>query len=98
MKSKVKKLDKSNAIYKIPCNGDGSNSCSKIYVGTTKSKVRTRLAAHKSDHKTRKGYTDQKTALPAHRANTGHSPNINNTSILQQENIYKKGIQLRCYI
>lgn len=89
-KTKTDKLEKSNVVYKIPCNGDGSNICEKVYIGTTKSKLKTRLAAHKSDHKTSKGKTDQKTALADHCATHGHSPNINSASILQQENNTKK--------
>lgn len=88
-KDKLDNLDKSNLIYQIPCNGDGSNACDKIYVGTTKSKLRTRLAAHKSDYK-RRGTLEQKTALAAHCARHSHSPNIESASILQQESNYKK--------
>lgn len=89
-KNKIDRLDKTNLVYRIPCNGDGSNTCDKLYVGTTRTKLRSRLAAHKSNYNTRNNYKEQKTALASHCAETGHSPNINNTVILQHENNNKK--------
>ena len=41
----------SNLVYKIPCRGNDNENCNKVYVGTTKNKLKTRLAGHKPDHK-----------------------------------------------
>lgn len=89
-KTKIDFLDRTNLIYRIPCKGNESNTCDKMYVGTTRTKLRTRLAAHKSNYNTRKNNVEQKTALAAHCAVTDHSPDIENTVILQQENNNKK--------
>ncbi|KAI8125981.1 hypothetical protein CVS40_4073 [Lucilia cuprina] len=76
MKSKLDKLDKSNLVYEIKCNGDETNICQKVYVGTTKTKLRTRLSSHKSDLRTLDKPLNQKTALAAHCAITGHQPDF----------------------
>lgn len=92
-KEKLEKLEKANVIYKIPCNGDGSNTCQKVYVGTTKSKLKTRISSHKSDHKTRRP-VDQKTALAAHCSDLNHAPNFDKVEILQHETNYSKRYML----
>ncbi|XP_075161781.1 uncharacterized protein LOC142234502 [Haematobia irritans] len=84
-KSKVKKEDKSNLVYQIKCNGDGSDICQKVYVGTTGTKLKTRISSHKSDHKARDKPLDQKTALATHCTQTGHSPNFDDVDVLVQE-------------
>lgn len=93
-KSKTPQDDKSNVVYKIKCNGDGSNVCNKVYVGTTKTKLKTRLSGHKSDQKAKDKPLEQKTALAAHCATTGHTPNFKNVDILTQENNYKRRYML----
>lgn len=92
-KSKIKKEDKCNVVYKIKCAGDETNICQKVYVGTTKSKLKTRLSGHKSDQKTDKPL-EQKTALAAHCTMTGHKPNFKDVEILTQENNYKRRFTL----
>lgn len=89
-KSRIKKEDKSNLVYKIRCNGDKSNVCQKVYVGTTKTKLKTRLSGHKSDVKAIDRPMEQKTALAAHCTLTGHVPNFNDVDILTQENNYRR--------
>jgi hypothetical protein len=89
-KSKITALDKNNVIYKIPCSGNITETCDGVYVGTTKLKLKTRLAQHKSDFKLRHQFTTQKTALMTHCANKHHSPNFDATTILQQEQHYAK--------
>ncbi|XP_075163350.1 uncharacterized protein LOC142235985 [Haematobia irritans] len=84
-KSKVKKEDKSNLVYQIKCNGDGSDICQKVYVGTTGTKLMTRISSHKSYHKARDKPLDQKTALATHCTQTGHSPNFDDVDVLVQE-------------
>ncbi|XP_075151214.1 uncharacterized protein LOC142225325 [Haematobia irritans] len=50
-KTKIQMEDKSNVVYKIKCDGDENNPCPMAYVGTTKTQLKTRLSAHKSDQK-----------------------------------------------
>ncbi|XP_067628785.1 uncharacterized protein [Eurosta solidaginis] len=89
-KSRIDKYEKSDLIYKILCNGDGSHVCDKVYVGTTKSKLKTRISGHKTNIKNRNNPNDGKTALTQHCRETGHSPNLENVEILQQERNYNK--------
>lgn len=87
-KSEVKKEDKSNLVYKIKCNGDKSDICQRVYVGTTKTKLKTRLSSHRSDQKALHKPIEQKTALAAHCTTTGHKPNFDDVEILTQERHY----------
>lgn len=89
-KTKVDKEEKSNLVYEISCNGDGHNVCEKVYVGTTKTKLKTRLASHRSDQKAQNKPLEQKTALAAHCTTQGHTANFEQTRILQEENNYNK--------
>lgn len=89
LKDKTNKDDKSNIVYQIPCSGDGTNNCNKVYVGTTKNKLKTRLATHKSEHK-RNNNSEPKTALAAHCRKHGHTADFNNIKILAEESNYKK--------
>lgn len=93
-KTKLEKEEKSNLIYEISCNGDDDNVCDKVYIGTTKNKLKTRLASHKSEQKAKDKPIEQKTALAAHCVKTGHKPNFNDTRVLQEENHYKKRFML----
>ena len=90
MKSKIDNGDKSNVIYEIACKGGDNNSCNMVYVGTTKSKLKTRISGHKSDYKCRTNISTQKTALTSHCAQFSHTPDFDNVKILQQENNYNK--------
>lgn len=89
-KSKINKDEKTNVVYKIPCNGDKSNICQKIYVGTTMNKLKTRLSSHKSDQKALHKPLEQKTAIAAHCTTTGHTPNFDKVEILCEENKYSR--------
>lgn len=89
-KSKLDIEEKSNLVYKINCNGDGTNNCQKVYVGTTKTKLKTRLASHKSDLNAVNKPLSQKTALAAHCAVTGHRPDFKNVDVLMSERNYRK--------
>ena len=92
-KSKIKNEDKCNVVYRITCNGDDADVCQKSYVGTTKTKLKTRLSGHKSDQKSDKPL-EQKTALAAHCTLTGHKPDLKTVDILAQENNYKRRFTL----
>ena len=93
-KSKLDKKDKSNVIYKINCKGDGLTSCNMSYIGTTKSKLKTRVSAHKSDQKTYKINMPNKTALATHCARNNHVADFERAEILQQETNYNKRFTL----
>lgn len=84
-KAKVDKMEKSNLVYEITCNGDDADLCQKVYVGTTKTKLKTRISSHKSDIKNISKSLNQKTALAAHCAITGHQPNLKKVRILTRE-------------
>ncbi|XP_067614295.1 uncharacterized protein [Eurosta solidaginis] len=89
-KTKIPTTEKSNLVYKIPCNGNLNEACESIYVGTTKAKLKTRLSQHKSDYKQCHYANFQKTALMTHCAASGHSPNFDAAEILAQEQNYNK--------
>lgn len=93
-KTKIEKEEKSNLVYEIGCNGDGHTVCEKLYVGTTKTKLKTRLSSHRSDQKAINKPLEQKTALSAHCTLKGHTPNFERTRILQEENNYNKRFML----
>ncbi|XP_067616604.1 uncharacterized protein [Eurosta solidaginis] len=93
-KSTIPNMDKSNVVYKIPCKGKVEEACNSIYVGTTKSKLKTRLSQHKSDLKQCHQQNNHKTALMAHCAASGHIPNFDETKIMQQEQHYSKRFTL----
>lgn len=89
-KSKIPLMEKHNIVYEIKCDGNAVEKCEKVYVGTTKNKLKTRLSGHKSDIKLRNNNLLQKTALANHCKCTNHSPNLENVRILQSENNYNK--------
>jgi len=93
LKSGIKDEDKSDLVYEIKCNGDGNNMCNKVYIGTTKTKLKTRISAHKSDQRKRIDET-QKTALADHCTKAGHNANFDDVRILQQETHYNKRMML----
>lgn len=92
-KDSLDKFDICNIVYKIPCKGNDNEICNRVYVGTTKNKLKTRIAGHKSDQKYRHIST-QKTALTSHCASLNHYPNFQDTLILNKENNYKRRYML----
>lgn len=90
-KDKIPTLNKSNVVYKISCSGNADNPCNLNYVGTTKSYLKTRLLAHKSDHKLK---NVNATALSQHCCKTGHILDTKHTKILHIEKNYKKRLIL----
>lgn len=89
-KSKLEKDEQSNLVYRIKCNGTKTDICQKTYVGTTKTKLKTRISSHRSDLKATDKPLEQKTALANHCAVTGHLPDFNNVDVLVKENNYKR--------
>jgi len=92
-KSKINDEEKSDLVYGIKCKGDGNNNCDMIYVGTTKTKLKTRISAHKSDQKN-KNETQYKTALAEHCLKQHHCADFDNVKILQQEQHYSRRLML----
>lgn len=93
-KDKLNKLEKSNLVYQIPCGGKDGQQCDKVYVGTTKNKLRTRIAGHKSDQRYRNINSSQKTALSTHCRDFDHNPDFEKVSILSTESSYRKRYML----
>ena len=94
LKTKIKDEDKSNLVYEIKCNGDGTNVCNKVYVGTTKQKLKTRISAHKSDQRKITENLPHKTALADHCIKNGHTAKFDEVKILEQENNYSRRLML----
>ena len=95
MKTKLDKNETQNVIYRIKCKGNEEEPCNKLYVGTTKSKLKTRISAHKSDIKLLDSTaTQHKTALAAHCAKSHHTPDFGKVEILDKENNYNKRLTL----
>lgn len=88
-KDRIQKLDMSNIVYKIPCSGNDVENCDKVYIGTTKNKLRTRIAGHRSDQKYR-NVNSQKTALSSHCSRFNHYPDFENVSVLNTEHNYRR--------
>lgn len=93
-KSKVDKMEKSNVVYKIKCRGDNSSTCEQIYIGTTKNKLKTRIAGHRSDIRSRDSRSNFKTALATHCARERHTPDFDEIEIVESEQNYNKRMML----
>ncbi|XP_075158209.1 uncharacterized protein LOC142231485 [Haematobia irritans] len=93
-KDKTPIMETSNVIYQITCNGDNKEPCDKMYIGTTKNKLKTRLSGHKSDIKLRNNNKLQKTALATHCATTKHHPNFDDVRVLERESSNSKRLTL----
>lgn len=91
LKDKVPNAIKSNVVYNIPCDGNVTERCSAQYIGHTQTYLKTRLSAHKSNHKIK---NINATALSEHCLKSGHMPSIKNTKIVHIENNYKKRLLL----
>lgn len=91
LKDKISIEDKSDIVYKVKCLGDGLTPCSSVYVGTTKQKLRNRMAGHRSDINSG---SSQKTALAMHCIEESHRPDFKNVGILQTEKHYNKRMLL----
>lgn len=84
LKDKTPTLNRSEVIYKIPCQ------CSKCYIGQTKQLQDTRIKQHKRDC-TRKGFLKkQKTALASHHFETEHRFQFDDVSILDTESNWRR--------
>lgn len=93
-KDRISTFDRSNLVYKIPCIGNSNERCDKIYVGTTKNKLKTRIAGHKSNLKNINYNSTGRTALTIHCRELGHKPDFEGTSILDTEVNYRRRLML----
>ncbi|XP_067618087.1 uncharacterized protein [Eurosta solidaginis] len=89
-KDKINKEQLHNVVYEIQCKGKQGESCNKVYIGTTKRSLETRVNEHKSDAKNNK-YT---TALSQHLIENNHTADFNNTKILDVENRTRRRMTL----
>lgn len=87
-KTPIKKMDKSDVIYSIPCS-----ECNGIYIGQTSRNLKGRITTHKSDCRIRKNSC----ALSEHHITTSHALNFNETKILDGERNYFKRVFLEMF-
>ncbi|XP_067618090.1 uncharacterized protein DPCoAC isoform X1 [Eurosta solidaginis] len=80
-KSPIDIQQQSNVVYEIQCKGNDSENCNKVYIGTTKRTLGTRLAEHEADIRKQK----QSTALSQHAVTNNHTAYFANTRILDKE-------------
>lgn len=85
-KAPINKQQRSNVVYEIPCGGDNENSCSLVYVGTTKRTLETRMGEHKNDINKKK----ETSAYSQHILQTGHNANFEDVKILDTERMERK--------
>lgn len=89
-KTKIEKIQQSNVVYEIECVGNDNETCGKVYVGTTKRSLGTRINEHKTDIEKQK-YT---TALAVHCFEMKHTPNLTDVKILDRERKMNKRFTL----
>lgn len=80
-KTKHDILKTDNVVYEITCDGNERESCNKVYVGTTKRMLGTRVAEHKADISKEK----ENTALAQHAKDNKHNINFDKIKILDKE-------------
>ncbi|XP_017467204.1 PREDICTED: uncharacterized protein LOC108359743 [Rhagoletis zephyria] len=89
-KGKINNEQLHNVVYEISCKGNEGESCNKIYIGTTKRALGTRINEHKLDAKNKKNTT----ALAQHLATNNHTADFANARILDVENRTRKRMTL----
>lgn len=89
-KTKLDKLSINNVVYEVTCVGNERDQCNKVYVGTTKRTLGTRLAEHEADIKKGK----ETTALAQHIKESGHKVDFKNAKILDKEKLTNKRFTL----
>lgn len=70
-----------NVVYEIGCKGNEREQSNKIYIGTTKRKLQTRINEHEADIEKGK----ESTALAQHIKESGHKAYFENVKILDKE-------------
>ena len=89
-KDKISKEQQCNVVYEIPCKGTNDEECDRIYIGTTKRSLQTRLSEHEADIKKNKNTT----AIAQHMLEHGHKPDFDSTKILDIENKHNRRMTL----
>lgn len=80
-RTKVDKLEVDNVVYEITCQGNENELCNKVYIGTTKRKLGTRIVEHETDINKEK----ETTALAQHAKETKHKIDFKGVRILDRE-------------
>lgn len=80
-KTKIEIGEQSNVVYEIKCLGNSNEKCGKLYIGTTKRSLNTRIAEHESDIRKSK----YSTALAQHCSENQHTADLVNVSVLDKE-------------
>lgn len=86
VKAPIDKEQQNNVVYQIQCNGNDTENCELIYIGTTKRALGIRMGEHKTDIEKQK----ESTALVKHVINTGHRVDFSTVKIIDKENREKK--------
>ena len=80
-KDRIEKEQQHDVVYEITCKGNDREQCNRIYIGTTKRTLATRVGEHKKDIAKNK----QATALAQHSTELEHVPDFDNIRILDKE-------------
>lgn len=89
-KTKIENKEQSCVVYEVKCLGKTNEECGKVYIGTTKRSLGTRINEHETDIRKNK-YT---TALAQHCIETGHTADLDDVRILDKERKYNKRFTL----
>lgn len=90
LKDRVPMMSKSDIIYEIPCK-----TCNRKYIGQCSTKLRNRIAIHRSDIRLR----PERCTLSKHAVENKHEIDFNRVKIKAQEPVYSKRIFLEmCHI
>lgn len=89
-KTKQDILKIANTVYEIKCEGNENEKCDKVYVGTSKRMLGTRIAEHKADVNKER----ESTALAQHAKECNHVMNFDKIKILDKEKRVNKRFTL----
>ncbi|XP_067645233.1 uncharacterized protein [Eurosta solidaginis] len=89
-KDKIEKEQLHNVVYEIRCHGKEGEKCNKVYIGTTKRSLGTRIKEHKLDAKNNKSNT----ALAQHLTEKKHTADFDNATILDVESRTRRRMTL----
>lgn len=81
MKDRDEVEEMSDVVYQIPCS-----NCDQVYIGQTSTKLKQRLALHRSNIRTERDAC----ALSKHSIQQNHFPDLNGVRILDRESNYRR--------
>lgn len=84
LKDPTPKELQSNLIYRVKCE------CEAAYIGMTKQYLKTRIAQHISDSKNTNNTNKKKSALSEHLNNLKHTITLDDVTIINREDKYRK--------